>query len=140
MAPPGEVGVPRHLRPLAAALAVAVEVVVLRHVVVVLGQHRRGEVVELARDVDVIENKVLQGGAAALHAADESAEVGVVLIGAVLLLDSARAAGAGVEHLVEGTVVVDARLAFQQAFVDLLGVGRDIEELAVLLHAHEETL
>ena len=139
VASPGEVEVPRQLRPLSRAIAIAIEVVVLAHVVVILCQYGGGQIIELAGQVDIVENEILQSGTTGVHARQKGCEIRIVLVHAVFLLNTTCAAGPSVEHLVERPVVVDPLLAAQQTLVDLLSVCGNAEEGTVLLHPGQKT-
>ena len=138
--PPCQISIPGQLRPLTTPFAIPIEVVILPHIVVILRQHGRGEVVELPRKIDIIENEVFQTAPASADSAHKGDEVSIGLMRAVLFLNSAGSARSTIEHLVKSAIVIDPLLTAQKTLINLLGISGHAKESPVLLDSRQETL
>ena len=134
-----QIHIPGHLSPLTTSIAVTVEVVVLPHVVVVLRENSRCEVIELSWNIDVVENEILQRGAALIDTIHKGHKIGIRFIGAVLLLHPAGPAGSAIKQLVERAIVIDPLFTSKQPLVHLLGKGCHAIKGPILLHPHQKT-
>ena len=127
--PEGEILVPRNLRPLAAAVGVAIDVEVLRPAVEVLVDDAGGGIVDHRRDVEVVEEVLSTVGIRRANAIDQGLQIGVIFVVTRFLLHSGGRGGDTVEHLVESPLGIEA-LAVQQVGVHLFHKAGDAEEFA----------
>jgi len=121
----------RDLRPLAATVGVAVDVEIFRPAIKILRDDTRGGVVEHRWDVDVVEQVFGAVWVRRADAADQSLEVGVVLVATGFLFDTGSRGADAVEHFIERALPIEP-LPVQQITIDLLDKAGDAEERAVL--------